>query len=86
MEVIEHFHNNEACVYIKNVAKMLNSGGFFICSSAFPESAEEAEKMLAQNNFHHTIFTKPKIQTTIEDAGLSYKYILNNWILFAQKN
>lgn len=85
MESIEHFKLEDIRVYIREVYRVLKPGGYFIGSSCFPETIEEANYMLSKNKFHLHICTKNEIIELLEEQGFRDIKIFHNRLFFIAK-
>jgi len=84
MEAIEHFDKEDGIRLLTKLCENLKDNGIVILSSGFPKSREKADKLCAQNLFHHHIYTKQEMKIIL--AGLFENVIMKGRKIFCCSN
>lgn len=86
MESIEHFTLLDLKIYLKEIHRVLKSGGFLVGSSAFPDAREDADSLCSKNKHHLYICTKKEIINILGELKFKKIKVFGNRIFFvAQK-
>lgn len=82
MESIEHFNFDEIKIYLKEINRVLKSGGILIGSSSFPDTIEKANAICSGNKYHLHICTKTELNDLLNDTGFNNIKIFKNNLFF----
>ena len=85
MKSIEHFKLKDIKKYLNEIYRLLKPGGFFIGSSAFPDTREEAENLTIKNMHHLHICTKQEILMLLKKNGFKEIKVFQNRLFFIAK-
>ena len=66
METIEHFSKEDGEKYVRGMAEALKDGGYFIGTSGFPKTKEQASEVLRKNKYHLYIHTEGEMKTLLK--------------------
>lgn len=83
-ETVEHFSQADGEKYIYQMSLALRKCGFFIGTSSFPNSMDEAKELSNTNPYHLHIFTLSEIKYILSKYFKEYK-IIDNWLFIARK-